>query len=185
MKKVVISIMAMGITACGPAEMLHSLCGNGIACRAVFGERDDVQDLESQRQNAALQAQINSLNSLLAVLQSSLALLQASQSGTQAQVNDLAAQLSAVELAQQDMLVQLAELQGRVAVAQIIDPCGNAPAVVDEVLLKLTDGSLLASFSDNSSGKNTRFAVVPAGNYVTTDGSSCMFHVSSSGAVTW
>lgn len=69
------------------------------------------------------------------------------------------------------------------AVAEVLDPCGDAPGVIDEVLLKLANGQLLASFSDNSSGKNTRFSIIPAGSYVTSDGTNCHFTVDSSGAV--
>lgn len=67
--------------------------------------------------------------------------------------------------------------QGQQAVLEIIDPCGDAANIYDEVLLRLGDGTLLASFSDNSNGKNTRFSVLPPGSYVTTDGSNCMFSV--------
>lgn len=59
----------------------------------------------------------------------------------------------------------------------VVDPCGDSPAVHDEVLLKLGDGTLLASFSDNASGLNTHFALLTDGSYVTTDGSACYFSV--------
>lgn len=59
----------------------------------------------------------------------------------------------------------------------VIDPCGDAPGVVDEVLLQLSDGRILASFSQNASGLNTRFSIIGVGSYVTTDGSACHFSV--------
>jgi len=62
----------------------------------------------------------------------------------------------------------------------LIDPCGDKPSVWDEVLLKLYDGSLLASFSDNANGANTRLSVLPAGTYMTTDGDACVFTVNAS-----
>lgn len=71
------------------------------------------------------------------------------------------------------------------AVTQIIDPCGDAPSVVDEVLLKMANGQFLVSFSENASGKNTRLAVLPAGTYITTDGSNCTFTITAGGNVTW
>lgn len=61
----------------------------------------------------------------------------------------------------------------------IVDPCGDAPGIHDEVFLRLADNSLLASFSDNASGTNTRFVVIPAGNYQTTDGDNCTFTIDS------
>jgi hypothetical protein len=64
---------------------------------------------------------------------------------------------------------------GKDAEIQIVDPCGDAPGIIDEVLLILPDGSVLASFSETVEGRNTRFAVIPPGTYMTTDGSKCVF----------
>lgn len=60
-------------------------------------------------------------------------------------------------------------------VTEIIDPCGDDPYKYDEVILKLGNGKYLASFSDNASGLNTRFGLLPAGTYRTTDGTNCTF----------
>lgn len=65
----------------------------------------------------------------------------------------------------------------------IVNPCGDAPNLVDEVFLKLSNGLLLASFSDNSLGKNTRFGVLTPGAYQTTDGDNCSFTVGPSGSI--
>jgi hypothetical protein len=70
-------------------------------------------------------------------------------------------------------------------VTEVIDPCGNHPTRIDEVLLKLANGSIIASFSDNVSGLNTRFAIIEAGTYGTTDGTGCIFRVNNAGVVTW
>lgn len=67
----------------------------------------------------------------------------------------------------------------------ILDPCGDAPGIYDEVILKLPDGTLLASFSDNASGLNTRLSQLVPGSYVTSDNSLCYFTVHSNGTVTW
>jgi len=72
---------------------------------------------------------------------------------------------------------------GAAAVLEVIDPCGDAAGIVDEVILRLANGQLLASFSQNASGLNTRFAVITAGSYVTTDGSNCAFTVDANGNV--
>lgn len=61
----------------------------------------------------------------------------------------------------------------------VVDPCNDALGIYDEVLLKLSNGSMLASFSDNPSGKNTRFSLLTPGNYQTTDGSKCYFSIDS------
>lgn len=68
-------------------------------------------------------------------------------------------------------------------IVAIKDPCGDAAGVYDEVMLQLQNGTIIASFSENSSGKNTRFATIPAGSYVTTDGSLCYFSVNASGTI--
>lgn len=74
-------------------------------------------------------------------------------------------------------------IPGEAAVLEVIDPCGDAPGIYDEVILRLANGQLLASFSQNASGLNTRFSILTAGNYVTTDGSNCHFSVSLDGEV--
>lgn len=70
-------------------------------------------------------------------------------------------------------------------VDQIIDPCGDSPGIYDEVLLKLYNGQILALFVDNVNGLNARLSLIPAGNFVTTDGSNCHFSVDGVGNVTW
>lgn len=61
----------------------------------------------------------------------------------------------------------------------IVDPCGTKPNTWNEVFLQLYDGSLLASFSDNASGLNTRFSLITPGNYVTSDGDMCYFTITA------
>lgn len=65
----------------------------------------------------------------------------------------------------------------------LVDPCGDSPGVQDEVFMRLSNGTLLASFSDTSSGQNTRFSVLTPGSYVTTDGSNCYFTVDGNNAI--
>lgn len=59
----------------------------------------------------------------------------------------------------------------------LVDPCGDAPGTYDEVFIRLFNGTLVASFSENANGKNTRFSVLTAGSYMTTDGDNCTFTV--------
>jgi hypothetical protein len=64
----------------------------------------------------------------------------------------------------------------------LVDPCGDTANVFDEVFIKMANGQLIASFSENSSGKNTRFSVLLSGsNYQTTDGTGCTFSVDALG----
>lgn len=68
-------------------------------------------------------------------------------------------------------------------VTEIVDPCGDSAGIYDEVFLRLSNGLLIASFSDNSNGTNTRFALLTPGSYVTTDGSHCYFTVTNQGSL--
>lgn len=69
---------------------------------------------------------------------------------------------------------------GQDSIAELIDPCGDEVGY-DEVLIRLTDGRLLAYFE---SGGNRFLSVLPPGSYRTTDSSSCAFTVDSLGNVT-
>lgn len=69
------------------------------------------------------------------------------------------------------------------SIVAIIDPCGDKPGIIDEVLLKMQNGTIIASFSDDWTGHNTRFAVLTSGTYQTTDGSNCVFTVDASNNV--
>lgn len=75
-----------------------------------------------------------------------------------------------------------AAASGEFSNTELLDPCGDAPGVVDEVLIRLADGRVLSSFSANAAGDYTRFALLPVpGTYMTTDGSNCQFSLSAEG----
>lgn len=65
-------------------------------------------------------------------------------------------------------------------IVEIIDPCGQA--ALDEILLKLRNGTLLGHYSD---GNKQYLVVLVPGSYSTTDGYHCNFVVHSNGSVTW
>lgn len=67
----------------------------------------------------------------------------------------------------------------------LVDPCGTKPGLHNEIFIRLYNGTLIASFSDSSSGTNTRFSVLTAGTYQTTDGDNCVFTLDSSGNITY
>lgn len=68
---------------------------------------------------------------------------------------------------------------------ELVNPCGDAPGVYDEIFLKLSNGTIVASFSQNAAGDNTRFSILTAGSYQTTDGDNCVFTLDSSGHITY
>jgi len=73
--------------------------------------------------------------------------------------------------------------QGPLDIAEIIDPCQDAPGVVDEVLLKLGNGSILVLFASNANGNNPRLALLGPGNYMTSDTTNCFFTIDSNSAI--
>jgi hypothetical protein len=70
------------------------------------------------------------------------------------------------------------------SVVAILNPCGDAPGIYDEVFLKMQNGTIVASFSDTASGQNTRFSVLTPGNYETSDGDACYFTVDANNNIT-
>lgn len=145
-----------------------------------------------------LVADITALNSTLTAIQLSLASvivdvndLPGQLATLQAQIDDLVATVNGLSVAQvgaqtdiNSLSISIATLQGYHNIVSLVDPCGDAAGKVDEVLLRLSDGSLLASFSDSAAGLNTRFAVIGNGSYSTTDGTGCSFTVNN-GVVAW
>lgn len=74
-------------------------------------------------------------------------------------------------------------LPSQIVSVELINPCGDAPNIHDEVLMKFPDGTIVSSFSDNKEGKNTRFSILTPGNYMTTDGDNCLFMIGEDGHV--
>lgn len=145
----------------------------------------------------ALQTEVAQLNALAAYAQSlvpqaiseynqiksAIAALQAQMSVVDASLVGVTDNVTTLQNASNATLTQLATLQGYKSIVGIHDPCGPQGAY-NEVFLKLSDGTYLASFSDNDNGKNTRFAVLEDGdNLRTTDGTNCYFTVSDHGTV--
>jgi len=92
------------------------------------------------------------------------------------------ASILALQAQQATLMVQVATLQGHTNIVSIVNPCG-VQAANEEVFLKLSNGGMLASFSDTASGTNTRFALLSDGNFRTTDGTNCNFTMSNGGTV--
>lgn len=68
-------------------------------------------------------------------------------------------------------------------IVAVLDPCGKDPGVVNEVFLKLRNGQVIASFSNNVNGDYTRFSILPPGNYMTTDNTNCTFTLTADGSI--
>lgn len=68
------------------------------------------------------------------------------------------------------------------SIVSLITPCGPNSSAYKENLLLLSDGSVLADFSDSASGLNTRLSLIPDGAYIDTDDSYCQFTLSTVGS---
>jgi hypothetical protein len=173
MKTLLVAALAISLTSCG---MVSDNC-DGDVCHALFGQKNSDQDdklkaLDAQQDSLVQQLQINS-NYLLALLE-----LYEMQSA-----NGLAsagARIDALELDLANVNISLLELQSNVQVYGILQPCGDTPGVFDEILLDTSSG-IVASFSDNANGKNTRFSVLTDGTYQVTDGTGCVFTIQNGG----
>jgi septal ring factor EnvC (AmiA/AmiB activator) len=135
-------------------------------------------DASNTAQHAALQAQITALQNQAASVQT--------------QITSTSSNLTVVQNQVNQNVAQIAVLNGFTHVTEIIDVCGDHPTKFDEVLLRIYRPStnsyaILASFSDNANGLNTRFSIVPQGSFGTTDGTGCSFQVGPAPAfvVTW
>lgn len=62
---------------------------------------------------------------------------------------------------------------------EAIQACGGGGAY-REVLLRLANGQVLSSFSEDSGGTMTRLAFLPDGTYMNTDSSGCIFSLATS-----
>lgn len=68
---------------------------------------------------------------------------------------------------------------------ELVDPCGDSPTAYDEVLIRMANGILLATVSDNANGQNTRLSRVMPGTWMTTDGDQCIFTVNANNQITY
>jgi len=70
-------------------------------------------------------------------------------------------------------------------IVDVINPCGDAPIINDEVILVMADGGFLAYFHE-ANDVNPRLALLePNLTYRTTDGDVCTFRFDASGQITY
>jgi hypothetical protein len=76
-------------------------------------------------------------------------------------------------------------LPGAYSVVNLVDFCGDAPGVNDEVGLVLGNGKILVLFVSGGAGSMHFLTLLNPGNYVTTDGTSCHFTVNADGTISY
>lgn len=94
-------------------------------------------------------------------------------------VDSLYSVVEALQSTQNDLAMELAALAGYKHIVGFIDPCEDGPGF-DEVLVQLSDGSLLAYFE---SGHKRFLSLLSPGNYRTTDAQGCYFSVDNNGDI--
>lgn len=190
LKLVLLALSAAMLTACALTENLSQRCSEDtqMLCNNLFGMRDDEQDRRAEAQQEQINALIGDVGFLyiaadmIMVELDNLFMMQANYA-TQTQINNLTNLLEAREADINELEVRVAELESNDNIVDIIDPCGDHPTKIDEVILRTQSGKLIASFSDNANGQNTRFSIIKVGSYVTTDGTNCHFSVDVNGSV--
>ncbi len=198
MKQVYALAFLIGLTGCGAIEQLGNGCNGGDefeeACLTIFGGRND-RSHDSQLE--LLQNRLDLLeNSMVTIrqdmstqgvdlyaLELALADAEANHSGDvaslQAQITTASNNMVILQGSLSSALTSIAVLQGYNNIVAVVDPCGAQGLVPNEVLLRLSNGTLLASYSDTAAGLNTRFAVLGNGTFSTTDSTHCVFTVTN------
>jgi hypothetical protein len=179
MNKIVITL-AIALTGCGISERISSSCGGDLEhlCESILGDtqdqinnnRDDIKEL--QLQVAALQQELDIQIDLL---------IQANINQDEIN-NNQDVEINNQQVLINQLLVDMVEVKTRITVAEIIDPCNNNVGY-DEVLIRLSDNSLIAYFE---SGSNRFLTKLTPGSYRTTDTPPyCYFTVNSNLDIVW
>lgn len=192
LNKFTVLLLTATLSGCGIADTIAKDCGGHFKqlCQAVFGiTPEEVDELSEEVDQIKLQIEaLENQNSTLlfevSVLENIISIVDTENTTS---ITQLSTQLTTIENEIAQNVTQIAILNGFQHIDSLVDPCGNAPTVFDEVFIKVYRPStnsftLVASFSENSNGKNTRFSVLPVGGpYVTTDGDNCQFSVAQDG----
>lgn len=173
--KILISLsILMFLAGChnGPQEL-----GKRAGCIMKGTACDDGRDSN----DIALSNRLTAMENTLTSLKSQVALLELLINSTEGDVTTLQTLSTTLQDQVDDLLIDMATVQGYNNIVSIVDPCGNHPTKIDEVFLKLSTGRIVSSFSDTAAGLNTRFSLLTDGSFSTTDGTGCSFTVSGGG----
>lgn len=171
-----IGLLASLQTGCGIVEELSRACVPGdiqFLCQAVLGKHPDSKKHDvvevSPAEPEVTQEDLDALIVEVTTLRDLLLLIQVS----------VIENYEAAQMAINDIVIRLAELETNLMVKELIDPCGDGPGH-DEVILRMTDGTLISYFEQS----NRRFLTkLGAGNYKTTDQQGCLFTILPDGSI--
>lgn len=165
-------IVAYLATGCGVVQNLRENCHGDLLCEYFLG-RDRTET--DKQQDAARAAEMHNMQVSLNSLISSAELLEAKYGNFNDAITAIEGQISIQQM-------QLASLSTGLRVIDIVDPCGNGPGF-DEVLVRMSNGDLIAYFED---GGNRFLTILERDKYYrTTDTQHCNFRVTESGSVLW
>lgn len=135
----------------------------------------ELETLDNTTENTA-----NDLRIQIAALQNQQLLAYTMQ---QAELNSVNATVAAMQAQANANQAAITALQLNVTVAGMIDPCGKSSSGYDEVLMRLSDGKVVAYFE---SGNSRHLSVLETGvRYQTGDLQACQFQVNAVGQISY
>ncbi len=168
MKNTLLTLVCLTIWSCGNQQ---------------FVPVNTVADSDTKIQLDSLDRRVSILETLFTSLQADLIantnlltnLITQNQLTNEAAINDINLAITDSQNKLNSIQATVAELTLRTTVSKIIDPCGTAPGY-NEVLLRMSDGNLVAYFE---SGSNRFLSLIQPGSYRTTDGTNCNFNINN------
>lgn len=139
----------------GLLGLLFASCGKQVDIRDLHDRIDDTNDKVSE-----IEKRLNSLYDAL--------------SGLNAQIDDVNINQDNLTQIVNTTVSSVAILETSMTVKEVIDPCGDNVGQFDEVLLVMSDGSIIGYFE---SGGKRFLTSLPDGNYRTTDVQACNFSI--------
>jgi len=196
MKKLVLLVTALSLVSCGKNEPTGRLLKSGEKVVGHFisvGEKigqiprkignallgtdedsnEDLDDLENR---------VDDLELIIAEkfvsLEAQITLISSSNTDVQETLQRALKQLRRLKRRDRRLFNELEQVEDLIndftsGYVTIIDPCGDDPRYIDEVLIKLFDGSILGVFKDGQ----YYMGVLEDGSYRTTDKTHCNFRI--------
>jgi len=159
MKTITLILMMIFLSGCGIMEAATQGCGGDLdpLCDAFLGH-DPVEQPDYESRLEELTASIETLRD-----EYEAAMFEANEEDDR------------LESLIHDLEARVATLESGLRVVGFVDPCGDGPGF-DEVLMRMSDGSLMAYFE---SGKYRFLTILAPGVYRTTDSQKCKFRVTN------
>jgi hypothetical protein len=182
--KFLLAILTLSLVGCGISNDVANNCGGELKplCHAIFGPGDKeltgrVEDIEERE--LEVQTQLDSILSSINALEIALSQLEIDVNASEDALTVITNQITILEDDATQLQVELVEIQGETRVTELLDPCGDHPNNFDEVLLRTSNGDLVAYFEV---GSKRFLSVLSRGqSYATTDQQACNFSVNSLG----